>query len=161
MVRKKQHATKLMTIQPMESPSRSGNSNQALKAYEVEISEEKKNRQKQDKKATRDKERQNSEREEPPLPPLPAESARRLAIILFFIKPSKKKGTKKDTKESGPMELKENEKVIDETSKHDVRKLPPRKSMSSTPSRSIPDTQKSEDQSEAPAQAKSALEKEK
>lgn len=60
MVCKKKHAAKSITAQPMESLIRSGDSNQAPKAHEVEIIEEKEDRQKQDEKAKEEVEKLDS-----------------------------------------------------------------------------------------------------
>lgn len=105
MVCKKQHVAKSMTSQLMEFLARSGDPNQAPEALEVEIIEEKQDRQKQDKKALRGQEKQDN--------------------------------------------------------KHDVRKLLARKSTRATPSSSILDIQKFEDQGDALAPTEQSEKKEK
>lgn len=95
MVHKKQQGAKSMTTQPMEFPTRPRDLNHAPATQEVEITLEKMDRQKQDKKVVKEGERADSEIEESPLPLLPTErDPKQPAITSFFMKSPKKKGPK-------------------------------------------------------------------
>lgn len=76
-----------MTAQPMECPKRSGESNQASLAHDIEITIEKEEPWRQEKKMASLGEDLDTEQEESPLPPLPIErDIKQLAITSFFTK---------------------------------------------------------------------------